>query len=166
MVRILVAVDGSELALDAVRHALMLIREGLKAAIVLGHVQEEASFLQLATQSADAIAEAAVEAGKHLTRPAEKLVRDAGVPFETEIVLGSPAAALCDLAESQGCDFIVMGARGVGAMRAAVIGSVSQAVVHQCNLPVMVVKHIDALEDENDTGGESDSDGDGGGDGE
>ena len=30
----------------------------------------------------------------------------------------------------------------------------------------MVVKHIDALEDENDAGGESDSDGDGGGDGE
>lgn len=148
MVRILVAVDGSELALDAVRHALMLIGEGLKAVIVLGHVQEEASFLELATQGADAIAEAAVEAGKHLTRPAEKLVKAANVQFETEIVLGSPAAALCDLAEAQGCDFIVMGARGLGVMRAAVIGSVSQSVVHQSNLPVLVVKHIEALEDE------------------
>ncbi|QIL83197.1 universal stress protein [Diaphorobacter sp. HDW4A] len=150
MVRILVAIDGSELSLDAVRHALMLIREGLKAVIVLGHVQEEASFLELARQGADAIAEAAVEAGKHLTRPAEKLVRAANVQFETEIVLGSPAAALCDLAEAQGCDFIVMGARGMGAMRAAVIGSVSQAVVHQSNLPVLVVKHVEALEDEGD----------------
>ncbi len=151
MVRILVAVDGSDLALDAVRHALMLIDEGLKASLVLGHVQEEASFLELATQGADAIAEAAVEAGKHLTRPAEKLVREANVMFETEIVLGSPAAALCDLAEAQGCDFIVMGARGLGAMRAAVIGSVSQAVVHQSNLPVLIVKHADVLADEEDS---------------
>ena len=79
MVRILVAVDGSELALDAVRHALTLVGEGLKAVLVLGHVQEEASFLELATQGADAIAEAAVEAGKHLTRPAERLVREAGL---------------------------------------------------------------------------------------
>ncbi len=147
MVRILVAVDGSELALDAVRHALMLISEGLRASIVLGHVQEEASFLELATQGADAIAEAAVNAGKHLTRPAERLVRDAGVVHETEIVLGSPAAALCDLAEAQGCDFIVMGARGLGAMRAAMLGSVSQAVVQQSNLPVLVVKHQDSVED-------------------
>ncbi|QNN57201.1 universal stress protein [Diaphorobacter ruginosibacter] len=146
MVRILVAVDGSELALDAVRHALTLVGEGLKAVLVLGHVQEEASFLELATQGADAIAEAAVEAGKHLTRPAERLVREASVPFETEIVLGSPASALCDLAESQGCDFIVMGARGLGAMRAAVMGSVSLAVVQHSTLPVLVVKHREASE--------------------
>ncbi|MPM98669.1 hypothetical protein SDC9_145857 [bioreactor metagenome] len=157
MVRILVAVDGSDLALDAVRHALMLVSEGLKATLVLGHVQEEASFLELATQGADAIAEAAVEAGKHLTRPAEKLVRDAQVHFETEIVLGSPAAALCDLAEAQGCDFIVMGARGLGAMRAAVIGSVSQAVVHQSNLPVLVVKHTEALEEADDSAGDAEA---------
>jgi nucleotide-binding universal stress UspA family protein len=146
MVRILVAVDGSELALDAVRHALTLVGEGLKAVLVLGHVQEEASFLELATQGADAIAGAAVEAGKHLTRPAERLVREANVPFETEIVLGSPASALCDLAESQGCDFIVMGARGLGAMRAAVMGSVSLAVVQHSTLPVLVVKHREASE--------------------
>lgn len=144
MVRILVAVDGSELALDAVRHALMLVNGGLRATLILGHVQEEATFLELATQGADAIAEAAVEAGKHLTRPAEHLVREAGVSFETEIVLGSPASAVCDLAEAHGCDLIVVGARGMGVMRAAVIGSVSQAVVHQSNLPVLVVKHSEA----------------------
>ena len=144
MVRILVAVDGSELALDAVRHALMLVSEGLKATLVLGHVQEEASFLELATLGADSIANAAVEAGKHLTRPAEKLIREANVTHQTEIVLGSPAAALCDLAESEGCDFIVIGARGLGAMRAAVIGSVSQAVVQQSHVPVFIVKHQEA----------------------
>jgi nucleotide-binding universal stress UspA family protein len=38
--KMLVAVDGSELALDAVRHALRLRHEGLAADFVLANVQE------------------------------------------------------------------------------------------------------------------------------
>ena len=38
--KILVCVDGSEPALDAVRHALYLHREGLQASFVLATVQE------------------------------------------------------------------------------------------------------------------------------
>ena len=67
MFRILIAVDGSELALDAVRHGVALVRRGgLQATLVLGHVQEEASLIELATQGADAVAAASVEAGQHL----------------------------------------------------------------------------------------------------
>ena len=57
MLRIMIAVDGSPLALDAVHHALDLVsRGGLRATLVLGHVQEEATLLELATQGADAVA--------------------------------------------------------------------------------------------------------------
>jgi nucleotide-binding universal stress UspA family protein len=38
--KILIAVDGSELALDAVRYALHLLRNGLQASCVLATVQE------------------------------------------------------------------------------------------------------------------------------
>ena len=78
MLRILVAADGSELALDAVRHALMLVRRGgLQATLVLGHVQEEASLIELATQGADAVAAASVEAGQHLMASAVAMVEAA-----------------------------------------------------------------------------------------
>ena len=64
MLRIMIAVDGSPLALDAVHHALDLVRRGgLQATLVLGHVQEEASLLELATQGADAVAQAFERAG-------------------------------------------------------------------------------------------------------
>ena len=53
MYRIMIAVDGSDLALDAVRHGIALVRRGgLQATLVLGHVQEEASFMELATRGA------------------------------------------------------------------------------------------------------------------
>lgn len=142
MLRILVAVDGSELALDAVRYALKLVRDGgLQATLVLGHVQEEASLLELATRDADAIARASVEAGQDLLASGVALVRAAGVPFETEIALGSPAATLADMAETCGCELIMVGARGLGGLRGSLLGSVSQALVRDASMPVTVVKH-------------------------
>jgi len=142
MLRILVAVDGSELALDAVRYALRLVQEGnLRATLVLGHVQEDASLLELATRDADAIARASVEAGQDLLAGAVALVQAAGVPFETEIALGSPAATLADLAETCGCELIMVGARGLSGLRGSLLGSVSQALVRDATMPVTVVKH-------------------------
>lgn len=153
MFRILIAVDGSELALDAVRHGIALVRRGgLQATLVLGHVQEEASLIELATQGADAVAAASVEAGQHLMAAAVAMVEAAGVPFETEIGLGPVAATLVDMVERCGCDALIIGARGLGGLRGALLGSVSQALVQQCPVPVTVVKHAEPQElpDEDD----------------
>lgn len=153
MLRILVAVDGSELALDAVRHAIRLVKDGgLRATLVLAHVQEEASLLELATRDADVIARASVEAGQDLLASAVALVRAADIPFETEIALGSPAATLADLAETCGCDLIIAGARGLGGLRGTLLGSVSQALVRDATMPVTVVKH--AVPEEGDDAGD------------
>ena len=142
MLRIMIAVDGSALALDAVHHALELVRRGgLRATLVLGHVQEEASLLELATQGADAVAQASVEAAGHLMAPAMALVHGAGAAYETEIGLGPVAATLVDMVERCGCDALILGARGLGGLRGALLGSVSQQLVQMSPVPVTVVKH-------------------------
>lgn len=147
MLRILIAVDGSELALDAVRYGLMLLRRGgLQATLVLGHVQEEASFMELATRGADMVAAASVEAGQDLLASAVALVEAAGVPYETEIGLGAVAATLIDMVERCGCDALIIGARGLGGLRGALLGSVSHNLVQHSPVPVTVVKHQDAPE--------------------
>ncbi|HCL87485.1 MAG TPA: universal stress protein UspA [Comamonadaceae bacterium] len=145
MLRIMIAVDGSDLALDAVHHALELVRRGgLQATLVLGHVQEEATLLELATQGADAVANASVQAGSHLLASAVALVEAAGVPYETELGLGPVAATLVDMVERCGCDALFIGARGLGGLRGALLGSVSQQLVHMSPVPVTVVKHAEA----------------------
>ena len=147
MLKILIAVDGSELSLDGVHHALALVRQGLKASIVLANVQEPASLYELVvSRDPDLIAAASLEAGEHLMAPARALLDAAGLSYYTEVGVGDPAHTLVDIVESTGCDLVVIGARGQGAISSALLGSVSQELVHASPVPVTIVKHAEVVE--------------------
>ncbi len=153
MPKILIAVDGSGLALDAVHHALTLVRSGLRAEFVLANVQEPASLYELVvSRDPDRIAAASLEAGAHLMASARTLMDAAGLSYETEIGVGDPAHTLVDLIESTGSDMAIVGARGQGAISSALLGSVSQALAHASPVPVTIVKHAEVLEVPEDEG--------------
>jgi nucleotide-binding universal stress UspA family protein len=44
------------------------------------------------------------------------------------------------LAEKEGAELIVMGSRGLGCIRRALMGSVSDSIVHHAHCPVLVVR--------------------------
>lgn len=141
--KLLVAVDGSDLALKAVRHALRLRHEGLRADLVLATVQEPTFLYEMVLPPGSEVLERVSGAvGNRALEGAEALLRAAGVPFEREIGSGDPAQTLIELAGRHGCEGIILGARGVGAVRSALLGSVSQAVLHASMLPVTVVKDV------------------------
>ncbi len=143
--KILVAVDGSELALDAVRYALRLRREGLQARFVLATVQEPTFLYEMILPpNADVLERVTGAVGSRALEGAQALFRAAGVPCESEIGGGDPATILIDIAERQGCEAIILGARGMGALRSALLGSVSQAVLLASKVPVTIVKHAEA----------------------
>lgn len=66
-----------------------------------------------------------------------------GLPENVDIRIvvrrGSPRDVICRYAEDNGVDCIVMGRRGAHGIRAA-LGSVSAGVLHDTDLPVLVVK--------------------------
>jgi nucleotide-binding universal stress UspA family protein len=156
--KILLPVDGSDPALDAVRHALQLVRNGLQASFVLANVQEPTYLYEMMlAPDADVLERVSGAAGRHALESAEALLQAAHVPFEREIGSGEPAHTLIDIAERYGCDAVIMGARGVGALRGALLGSVSQTVLHDAGIPVTIVKHAEAdMQPDNE---EEDSDG-------
>jgi nucleotide-binding universal stress UspA family protein len=140
--KLLVAVDSSELALDAVRHALRLRDAGLKADLVLATVQEPTFLYEMVLPpSAEVLERVSGAVGNRALEGAEALLRAAGVPFEREIGSGDPAQTLVELAGRHGCEGIIVGARGLGAVRGAMLGSVSQAVLQASMVPVTIVKH-------------------------
>jgi nucleotide-binding universal stress UspA family protein len=143
MVKILLPVDGSEAALDAVRHALHLAANGLAASFVLANVQEPATLYEMITaRDPDVLDRVAAEAANDLLAPAEALLSAAGVPWEREIAVGEPGHVLADMIERHEIDAVVMGARGLGAARSAIAGSVSHWLLVHGPVPVTVVRHV------------------------
>ena len=60
--------------------------------------------------------------------------------YDTELLEGSPAEAVLEIARSRDVDPIVVGSRGLGAVNGALLGSVSSEIVHHVDRPVMMAR--------------------------
>lgn len=139
--KILLPIDGTELSLHEVRFAIRLVREGLQAEFLLTNVQEPASLYEIVVAPDPAVLSSVSQAaGKQMLQTAERLLDEAGIGYETEVVSGDPAHAMVDLIERYACDMVVMGSRGAGALRSAWQGSVSRSLFHDSPVPVLLVK--------------------------
>lgn len=139
--RILLPVDGSLLSLEAVHHVVRLVKDGLNANVVLANVQEPASLYELVlVHDAEAIDRACAQAGLHALQDALALLRAAGIECECEVAKGDPAHTLIEISERFECDMVVMGARGTSTLRSAMMGSVSNELLHSSLVPVVIVK--------------------------
>ena len=79
-------------------------------------------------------------AAKHLAA-IERLAGKAGVPFEgVHATNDYPADAILDVAKKKKCDVIVMATQGEGGLRGMFIGSVTQKVLNQSKIPVLVLR--------------------------
>lgn len=154
--KILLPVDGSEVSLKAVRMALDMKRQGLAVELVLANVQEPANLYEMMTAPDPEVLERVSQAaGEDTMAPAAALIKTAGVAFESEVGGGDPAHTIIDIAERYRCDLIVMGARGTSALRSALLGSVSNEVLHAASVPVMIVKADEDRGDDQDESGET-----------
>ena len=70
----------------------------------------------------------------------EKIEASGGKVEGSHHKAGRPDAEIVALAEEIGAGLIVMGARGVGGIRRALTGSVSNSVLRHAHCPVMVVR--------------------------
>ncbi|MES2156112.1 MAG: universal stress protein [bacterium] len=56
------------------------------------------------------------------------------------VTRGKPARAIVDFAKDKGCGLVVLGSRGMGAIRSTILGTVSNRVTHASPTAVLVVK--------------------------
>ncbi len=149
--KVLLPVDGSELSLKAVQVAMSMLQQGLAADVVLANVQEPANLYEMMTAPDPEVLERVSQAaGADILAPAQALLTMAKVGFESEVAGGDPAHTIVDIAERHGCDLIIMGARGTSSLRSALLGSVSNEVLHAAKMPVMIVKADEERDDEDD----------------
>jgi nucleotide-binding universal stress UspA family protein len=81
------------------------------------------------------------ETQKVLDEQVQKVEEAGGSVKEAHLRVGERRdQAIVHLAEDLGAGLIVMGSRGLGGVRRALMGSVSASVVHHAHCPVMVVR--------------------------
>ena len=78
--------------------------------------------------------------GEGLLEQAEAAVRAAGMVCVRHVRIGHPGEEIAACAAEHGCDAIVMGTRGMGAVAGLLLGSVATQVVHVAPVPVTLVK--------------------------
>ena len=66
--------------------------------------------------------------------------RFAGSRFETRVVVDAPEIAVVEAARTYDSCLIVMGTHGRSGLKRALLGSVSDAVIHQASCPVLTVR--------------------------
>lgn len=77
--------------------------------------------------------------GQILIQEAVELVGDVMEPH-TELLFGQAAECILQVAETRGCDLIVMGTRGMGLLEGLLLGSQAQKVISHAHCPVLVVR--------------------------
>jgi nucleotide-binding universal stress UspA family protein len=140
MSRILIATDGSPAAREAVAYGLEVAAEQRAAAVLLQVIPPiDWSMLERGALIRPIPRE--VERRRGIARAeAEALSEEHGIPVQSEVVTGDPAGEIVAYADNHDVDLIVVGTRGRGAVSSALLGSVSQAVLHDAHRPVLVVR--------------------------
>jgi nucleotide-binding universal stress UspA family protein len=145
--RILLATDGSEHSRRAVEECNKLAT-GLKpSAIRIVTVID--NFTPMATEPFISPEEFLETVQKEIRENAEQIVSEAesvireGNPdsiIEAEVLMGSPKKVIVREAAEWNADLVIMGSQGYGFWSRAVLGSVSNAVVHLAQCSVLIVK--------------------------
>lgn len=135
--RILVPVDGSEIAERVVEQAIYLaqLNEARLDFIYVANINQ----LAINACLSEAILESVMKAGNVILDRAMAKVPE-GVQASGYTETGSPAVVILEFAEKEDNDLIVIGSRGLGLVKGVLLGSVSQHVVERAHCPVVVVK--------------------------
>ena len=80
------------------------------------------------------------EAREQLDEQVRRIEEAGGTVKEAHLRLGRADEEIVDVAQDMGAGFIVMGSRGHGRMRRALMGSVSDSVVRHAHCPVTIVR--------------------------
>ncbi|PAN45001.1 hypothetical protein PAHAL_9G087000 [Panicum hallii] len=149
--KVVVAVDASEESLHALSWALdNIVRCHPNASLVVVHAQHAvdhfvypiaAHGIAYAPPSAvESMRKAQEENSRRILARALDLCKERQVDATAAVVEGDAKEAICQAVEQMQAGLLVLGSRGLGKIKRAFLGSVSDYLSHHACCPVLVVK--------------------------
>ncbi len=142
--KILLATDGSEEATLAAKTAAD-ITDKTGSELHLVHTRQMPLYVDESPTERMEVSKSLEEtlkeaAQRTLDSQVEQIKRAGGNVTQTHIRLGRPDKEIVALAHELNVGLIVIGSRGMGGIRRALMGSVSDSVVRHAHCPVLVVR--------------------------
>ena len=144
--RIMIPTDGSPLAGKAVRAGIEMAK-AIGASVVGYYAVESIDQLyrsegyRAPTSAIKEVQDRIAERGEKILAGISKAATSAGVPCEVLMTSpGTPHQGIIDVAKRKKCDVIFMATHGRGRLASLVIGSVTQKVLAQSKIPVLVYR--------------------------
>jgi nucleotide-binding universal stress UspA family protein len=147
-VHILIGTDGSDDAVHAARRGVAMLAPASTITVLcaVDTLMAETAGMEsgfgggIATpQQLDSEREAVIARAREVLSRTIAAI-DSPATIEQHVVEGDAGWALCKVAADVAADVIVVGSRGQGAIKRALLGSVSTHVVHQAPCAVLVVR--------------------------
>ena len=138
---ILLAADGSKYTKKAL--AFLVTHESLCGAddeLYVLNVQPPVTPRVKSMLGAKVVNDYYSEEAREVLDPIERFLKRHDVKFRTATVVGLPTKEILAAATRQKSHLIVMGTHGHGLLGRALMGSVAQRVVAECDVPVLLVK--------------------------
>jgi nucleotide-binding universal stress UspA family protein len=152
--RILVPTDGSDVAENAVSHAIELAKHHDGAVHALYVIDTDSMSLSLGAEQVDRLQQgqyAEMEAVRERAEAATGYVadraREQGLEATEHVSAGRPHSLIADYTEGNDIDLVVMGSHGRGGVTRMLLGSVAERTLRSTTTPVLV---IDARESDSE----------------
>ncbi|CAB1063081.1 Universal stress protein family [Olavius sp. associated proteobacterium Delta 1] len=136
--KILVPVDGSEYSMRATGYAAEMARL-MDSEILLIHCHKPFPVVLGEPYFQKAI-DKIMKKSNALLDPFRKIVQDAGIAFIDRILEGPAAHAICEVANIEKIDMIIMGCRGRNDLEGLLLGSCTHRVLKTAPCPVLVIR--------------------------
>jgi nucleotide-binding universal stress UspA family protein len=139
--KIVLAADGSNYTKKAL--AFLLTHEEIAGAdgeVVVVNVQPAVPPRVKSMVGAAAVADYHREESEKVLKPIGKFLERHGIRFTTRTAVGHPGQEIVKAAKKEKAHMIVMGTHGHGMLGRALLGSIAQNVITDCEIPVLLVK--------------------------
>ena len=143
--KIVVAIDGSSAALNALEHLVRLAKGwGGSHQLALVNVQQPIVHADAFGLTAGMDGPLLQQLGQRDLDAALAIAKDSGFAVEHRIEVGPPASCIADYAKDVGAELIVLGTKGRSNIANVLVGSVAHRIPQQSKLPVLLIPPADA----------------------
>ena len=144
MVKILLAVDGSEAAVRAARSLVQTAawyKDPPRIEVITVHLPvPNVGGFSGAVMSREMVERYYAEEGEKSLAASKKVLDEAKITYSSHVLVGDVAQSIVDHARTAGCQMIYMGTRGMTGISNLLLGSIATKVLHLTGVPVVLVR--------------------------